>query len=52
MTRAKLYHVPNWATGHVITLDCKWGCECNIPENDQTKPLKTKLAYLGKRKDR
>ena len=52
ISRSKLLGFPHWPSGHVITLDCKWGCKCNIPEPDQTQPSKTKLVYLGKRTDR
>ena len=45
-TRAKLYHVPHWPTGHVITIDCKWDCKCSIPELDESKRQNTKLVLL------
>ncbi|EQB71091.1 MAG: hypothetical protein AMDU4_FER2C00201G0008 [Ferroplasma sp. Type II] len=52
ITRSNLLGLPHWPAGHIITVDCKWKCNCSIPELDQAKPLKTKLVYLGSRTDR
>lgn len=52
ITRSKLLNLPHWPSGHVITLDCKWSCECKIPELDQTRNVKHKLVYIGKSTER
>ena len=52
ITRSRLLHFPHWPSGHVITVDCKWQCECKVPELDQTKPVKSKLTYLGRNTDK
>ena len=52
ITRTKLYHVPHWPTGHLITLDCKWGCQCSTPVLDESKEQKSKMVLLGSHTDR
>ncbi len=51
ITRSKLLGLPHWPAGHIITLDCKWKCDCNIPEVDPNKPLKNNFVYLGRKID-
>ena len=52
ITRTKMYHVPHWPTGHVITLDCKRDCQCSIPDLDQSKGQKSKIVLLDSHPDR
>ncbi len=52
ITRAKLYHIPHWPTGHVITQDCKWDCQCPIPELDESKGQRSRMVLLDNHLDR
>ena len=49
VSRSRLYGVPHWPAGHVITKECRHkGCGCALPELDQAGPTEEKLVYLGK----
>ncbi|MDG6916724.1 MAG: hypothetical protein JRM85_03925 [Nitrososphaerota archaeon] len=52
ITRSALLGLPHWPTGHVITTNCKRGCQCSSPEPDESKGRKSKLVFLGLRTDR
>ena len=53
ITRANLYHVPHWPTGHVITIDCKRdSCKCLMPELDELKGQKSRMVLLDSHTDR
>ena len=51
ITRSRLLNLPHWPAGHVLTEDCKWHCDCRIPEPDPSRTVKSKLVYLGRRTD-
>ncbi len=53
ITRAKLYHIPHWPTGHVITINCKKdACTCSVPDPDDSKEEKSRMVLLDSHMDR
>ncbi len=53
LTRAKLYHVPHWPAGHVITIECKRDpCKCAVPDLDESKGQKSRMVLLDSHTDR
>lgn len=52
ISRSRLLNLPHWPAGHVLTEDCKWHCDCRIPEPDPSRTVKSKFVYLGRATDR
>ncbi|MCI4330856.1 MAG: hypothetical protein L3K19_03280 [Thermoplasmata archaeon] len=48
ITRSRLYHLPHWPTGHILTLGCRRGsCDCVTPTPVPNLPVRVRWALIG-----